>query len=406
MMRYDASIDVRCMIPELYYHMCIISMEFPVSGITVPLILNEFFLLFQRTETEIRSYASRYCGMLFSELILRSVDRKYFKKNQYMESHASETPATEKEEKKEEYVYNPNEYSLESILKILLTKMSTITEVYELLCYSQTILYILFSSRDTVLERDITILVNSLFGFLRLHPIPAVKASVQHIIFSGICQYLSESFISVTATIIIKTMADYKSGDDLPSEIVAITAGELLAKILPILGEAIKSQLDELLCSLLPILSCDSTDLQNVVLRSLVFVGTTDASVVEVIMKQLLLQLLKQVEAVKSEKDEQERQRLLESDFLTGYCKGVGYLSILLYAKKHDIPSEVTEMIRRLSGELMALWTEHTDPDMRVNSVTGNVGAFQKRAVYQYCFEGAWLLTLGLCAMGRDGGVL
>ena len=110
MMRYDASIDVRCMIPELYYHMCIISMEFPVSGITVPLILNEFFSLFQRTETEIRSYASRYCGMLFSELvgivspfhlqILRSVDRKYFKKNQYMESHANETPATEKEEKK------------------------------------------------------------------------------------------------------------------------------------------------------------------------------------------------------------------------------------------------------------------------------------------------------------------
>ena len=66
-----------------------------------------------------------------------------------------------------------------------------------------------------------------------MHPIPAVKASVQHVIFSGICQYLSESFISVTATIIIKIMADYKNGDDLPSEIVAITAGELLAKILP-----------------------------------------------------------------------------------------------------------------------------------------------------------------------------
>ena len=135
MMHYDASIDVRCMIPELYYHMCVISMEFPVSGITVPLILNEFFSLFQRTETEIRSYASRYCGMLFSELvgtvspvhlqILRSVDRKYFKKNQYMESHASETASAEKEEKKDGYVYNPNEYSFESILKILMTKMST-----------------------------------------------------------------------------------------------------------------------------------------------------------------------------------------------------------------------------------------------------------------------------------------
>lgn len=40
----------------------------------------------------------------------------------------------------------------------------------ELLCYAQTLLFILFSSRDTLLERDITILVNSLFSFLRRTP--------------------------------------------------------------------------------------------------------------------------------------------------------------------------------------------------------------------------------------------
>lgn len=164
-----------------------------------------------------------------------------------------------------------------------------------------------------------------------MHPIPAVKASVQHVIFSGICQYLSESFISVTATIIIKIMADYKNGDDLPSEIVAITAGELLARILPILGEAIKAQLDELLCSLLPILSRDSVDLQNVVIRSLVCVGSTDASVIEVILKQLLLQLLKEVNALKAEKDAARRAALLEGDGVTGFCKGIGYLSVVLY---------------------------------------------------------------------------
>ena len=164
-----------------------------------------------------------------------------------------------------------------------------------------------------------------------MHPIPAVKASVQHVIFSGICQYLSESFISVTATIIIKIMADYKNGDDLPSEIVAITAGELLAKILPILGEAIKAQLDELLCSLLPILSRDSVDLQNVVIRSLVCVGSTDASVIEVILKQLLLQLLREVNALKAEKDAARRAALLEGDGVTGFCKGLGYLSVVLY---------------------------------------------------------------------------
>ncbi|KAM7452716.1 hypothetical protein BLSTO_06545 [Blastocystis sp. subtype 1] len=126
-------------------------------------------------------------------------------------------------------------------------------------------------------------------------------------------------------------MADYKNGDDLPSEIVAITAGELLAKILPILGEAIKAQLDELLCSLLPILSRDSVDLQNVVIRSLVCVGSTDASVIEVILKQLLLQLLKEVNALKAEKDAVRRAALLEGDGVTGFCKGIGYLSVVLY---------------------------------------------------------------------------
>lgn len=131
-MRYDASLDVRCMVPELYYHICVISLDYPISGITVPLFLNEFFSLFQHKEMEIRSYASRYCGMLFSELvpfprfphfqILRSVDRKYFKKNQYMESHASE--GAEPEKKEEGWVYNPMEYTFENILKILLSKMS------------------------------------------------------------------------------------------------------------------------------------------------------------------------------------------------------------------------------------------------------------------------------------------
>ena len=54
--------------------------------------------------------------------ILRSVDRKYFKKNQYMESHASE--GAEPEKKEEGWVYNPMEYTFENILKILLSKMS------------------------------------------------------------------------------------------------------------------------------------------------------------------------------------------------------------------------------------------------------------------------------------------
>ena len=56
--------------------------------------------------------------------------------------------------------------------------------------------------------------------------------------------------------------------------------------------------------------------------------------------------------------------------------------------------------MKTLSHDLMALWLENTEPDMRVNSITGKEAALRQRQLYQYCFEGAWLLNLGLCAMG------
>ena len=69
MMKQEQQNSVLCIIPELYYHICIISMELPIPGITVPLIVNEFFSLFQREDTELRSYICRNCSMLFSEFV-------------------------------------------------------------------------------------------------------------------------------------------------------------------------------------------------------------------------------------------------------------------------------------------------------------------------------------------------
>lgn len=164
-----------------------------------------------------------------------------------------------------------------------------------------------------------------------VHPIPAVKACVEHVILCGICQHLSESHISITSSIVNKYIANYQNGADLPSEIVAITAAQLLAKILPILGEAIKAQLDEFLNSLLPALAKDSMALQTTVLRSLVLIGHTDASIIEVILKQVYLQMKKQLDEVKEEKDPSKVLRILESDIITSYAKGIGELLILLY---------------------------------------------------------------------------
>lgn len=166
---------------------------------------------------------------------------------------------------------------------------------------------------------------------LLVHPLPAVKACVEHIILCGICQHLSESHITITSSIVNKYIANYENGADLPSEIIAITAAQLLAKILPILGEAIKSQLDEFLNSLLPALGKDSLALQTTVLRSLVLIGNADATIIEVILKQVYLQMKKQLDMLKEEKNPTVILQIMESDIITSYAKGIGELLILLY---------------------------------------------------------------------------
>ena len=128
-----------------------------------------------------------------------------------------------------------------------------------------------------------------------------------------------------------KYIANYENGADLPSEIIAITAAQLLAKILPILGEAIKSQLDEFLNSLLPALAKDSLALQTTVLRSLVLIGNADATIIEVILKQVYLQMKKQLDVLKEEKNPAMVLQIMESDIITSYAKGIGELLILLY---------------------------------------------------------------------------
>lgn len=154
---------------------------------------------------------------------------------------------------------------------------------------------------------------------------------MEHIILQGVCQHLSESHITITASIINHFIARYTSGDDLPAEIVAITAAQLLAKILPILGEAIKAQLDEFLGSLLPALAKDSVALQRTVIRSLVMMGASDASIIEVMVKQLVLQLSKQVQQITQQKDVSIREELLRSDGISGYCIAIGQLLLLLF---------------------------------------------------------------------------
>ena len=69
MMRLETLSEVICIIPELYYQICVISMEYPIPGITVPLIVNEIFSLFKSEDYELRSFSCRYGAMLFSELV-------------------------------------------------------------------------------------------------------------------------------------------------------------------------------------------------------------------------------------------------------------------------------------------------------------------------------------------------
>lgn len=118
-MRYETSITVNCYIPELYYQICMISMEYPIPGITVPLIVNEFFALFQREESEIRSCVCRNCSNLFSEFVFFSECLRYRSFVQWTasstarqatwsgKSHSQQNPKRKKRRRKRMYTTHP-----------------------------------------------------------------------------------------------------------------------------------------------------------------------------------------------------------------------------------------------------------------------------------------------------------
>lgn len=52
------------------------------------------------------------------------MDRKFYRKSNYMEQHEQQLTETKKEEKEEVYVYNPSDYSFENVIRIFITKMN------------------------------------------------------------------------------------------------------------------------------------------------------------------------------------------------------------------------------------------------------------------------------------------
>ena len=80
--------------------------------------------------------------------------------------------------------------------------------------------------------------------------------------------------------------------------------------------------------SLLPALGKDSLALQTTVLRSLVLIGNADATIIEVILKQVYLQMKKQLDMLKEEKNPTVILQIMESDIITSYARGIGELLI------------------------------------------------------------------------------
>ena len=88
-------------------------------------MVNEVFSLFKQENQDLRSFSCRYGAMLFSELVTRSMDHKYFRNRDYQitkEQGQSENGSTKKNE--EVYVYNPIDYTFESVIRIFITKMN------------------------------------------------------------------------------------------------------------------------------------------------------------------------------------------------------------------------------------------------------------------------------------------
>ena len=59
--------------------------------------------------------------------------------------------------------------------------------------------------------------------------------------------------------------------------------------------------------------------------------GNTDASIIEVMIKQLILQLTHHIQFARDKTDVKMREEILLGDGITSYCKAIGELLLLLF---------------------------------------------------------------------------
>ena len=120
---------------------------------------------------------------------------------------------------------------------------------------------------------------------------------VESIIIDGVCKNLSETYISLITTTIVKKIQEITAitKDDEPILYVFI---RLLIKIAPILGEVIVNDWKTYFSLLLPSLECSFQSLQMAAYRCLLVIATIDSLIIEDLILQCLQALKQQLDSI------------------------------------------------------------------------------------------------------------
>lgn len=198
------------------------------------------------------------------------------------------------------------------------------------------LIHLLNKSKEVISERDISTLINQLHALLKgillkrfflylVNNSYDYQVFVEAIIMDGICKNLSETYISLITSTIVKKIQDITAitKDDEPILFVFI---RLLIKIAPILGEAIANDWKTYFSLLLPSLECSFQSLQMAAYRCLLVIATIDSSIIE----DLILQCL---QALKQQLDTIEKTQTLEVHFFLSLYLIYSMIQLLVFVR-------------------------------------------------------------------------
>lgn len=333
---------------------------------------------------------------MFHQLIAETQARQQKTEKVKKYDEQSETPAAPSTAK---------DYTIEWVFTWLFERMDSTSESLQLR-YCEVLLRFLELVKERIGEHDLTVLLTLLSNQLKCNsrrsvshvakPSPMNRFVFETVVVDGVCAFLTESHISLAMTHIVSLL---QSTQD---ETVLISVIKVLSKIIPILGEAVKTDWQEHFALLLPFLTSKNPALPVVAERCFLVLGTVDASLIESFLVRLSDEIRKRVETLQSTtmcevclivRDN------AQTDVISGLCRVAGHLLLLLFSKHQTVRPDVLATLLSHVHALFLLFITLTSAADRETRLI-------QQQTFHCCVEGGWFLLQGLVMAGANASSL